>query len=580
MKHKFYLLLLLVGANYISNSQTISRYEVLGKPKDTGISVKMFFSTPAEMAVKYSTTSGNLNNQTAWQTFAANDPAEIAINGLQPDTKYYYSVIYRNPGDTNYNTLGEHYFHTQRLLGSTFSFVVQADPHMDASTNVPLYQRCLQNQLEDNPDFMIDLGDFLMTDKLKNLTTNAIPHDTITYRCNLLRANYETVCHSMPLFNVLGNHEGEAGWNLNGTANNIAVWNAQERNKYFLNPSPDGFYSGDTTLQNYIGPNNSAAHRNSYYSWTWGDALFVVIDPYWYTNPKPNTTANSGWNWSLGIQQYNWLKTTLENSNAKFKFIFSHQIVGGDPEGRGGIEFADKYEWGGLNYDGVTSGFASYRAGWYKPIKDLLTENHVNIFFHGHDHLFVKQDKDCLVYQETPQPSLPNFNYPTQAADYGYIAGQIVGNSGHLRVTVSATQIQVDYVRAYLPANENSTRHNKDVSATYTIGLTNCYTLSSNSPVIWNANYADEIVYPNPLITESKIEFSLRTAEHISINIYNELGQLVKNLVSDTYVNDGKFQVIWDGNDNSGAKVANGTYIYKIIGENGDATAGKIVVQK
>ena len=580
MRNKIYLILLLICVNLISNSQTISRNEVLGKPKDTGISVKMFFSTPAEMAVKFGTISGNLSGQTAWQTFAANDPAEITINGLQPDTKYYYSVIYRNPGDTSFNTLAEHYFHTQRQLGSTFSFVVQADPHMDASTNVPLYQRCLQNQLEDNPDFMIDLGDFLMTDKLKNLTTNAIPHDTISYRCNLLRSNYETVCHSMPLFNVLGNHEGEAGWNLNGTANNIAVWNAQERIKYFLNPSPDGFYTGDTTMQNYIGPNNSAAHRNAYYAWTWGDALFIVIDPYWYTNPKPNTTANTGWNWSLGITQYNWLRTTLENSNAKFKFIFSHQIVGGDPEGRGGIEFADKYEWGGLNYDGVTSGFASYRPGWYKPIKDLLTDNHVNIFFHGHDHLFVKQDKDCLVYQETPQPSLPNFNYPTQAADYGYIAGQIVGNSGHLRVTVSATQIQVDYVRAYLPANENATRHNKDVSATYTIGLTNCYTLSANSPVIWNADYADEIVYPNPLTTASKIEFSLNTAEHISIIIYNELGKLVNILVSDTYVNEGKFQVIWDGKDNSGADVSNGIYIYKIIGENGAVSTGKIVVKK
>jgi len=381
MKNNNYLIILLLCTSFIMNSQTVSRREVLGKPRDTGISLKMFFSIPTEMAVKFGTISGNLTSQTTWQTFAANDPAEITINGLQPDTKYYYSVIYRNPGDTSFTTLGEHYFHTQRQLGSTFSFVVQADPHMDASTNVPLYQRCLQNQLEDNPDFMIDLGDFLMTDKLKNLTTNAIPHDTIPYRCNLLRSNYETVCHSMPLFNVLGNHEGEAGWNLNGTANNIAVWNAQERIKYFLNPSPDGFYSGDATMQNYIGPNNSAAHRNAYYAWTWGDALFIVIDPYWYTNPKPNTTANTGWNWSLGITQYNWLRTTLENSNAKFKFIFSHQIVGGDPEGRGGIEFADKYEWGGLNYDGVTSGFASYRPGWYKPIKDLLTDNHVNIFF-------------------------------------------------------------------------------------------------------------------------------------------------------------------------------------------------------
>jgi len=578
MKKYYFLLTILFILN--SNAQTVSRQEVLGKPRDTGIALKMFFSTPAEMAVQFGTVSGNLTSQTPWLSFAANEPAEITINGLQPDTKYFYKVIHKNPGDTNFTSRGEHYFHTQRQLGSPFTFVVQADPHMDASTNVDLYQRCLQNQLEDNPDFMIDLGDFLMTDKLKNLTTNTIPHDTIPYRCNLLRSNYETICHSVPLFIALGNHEGEAGWNLTGTADNIAIWNTQERLKYFSNPGPDGFYSGDTTMQNFIGPNNIPGQRNAYYSWTWGDALFVVIDPYWNTNPKPNATANTGWNWSLGATQYNWLRTTLDSSNAKFKFIFAHQIVGGDPEGRGGTEYADKYEWGGMNYDGVTPGFATYRPGWYKPIKDLLTENHVNIFFHGHDHLFVKQDKDCLVYQETPQPSLPNFNYPSQAAAYGYLAGQIVGNSGHLKVTVTGTGLQVDYVRAYLPSQESATRHNKDISATYTIGLSNCYNLSSNSAVIWNSNYADEITYPNPFSKETTIAFNLNKAQNITIIIYNELGQEVKNLIPNNFINEGKFQVVWDGTSNSGSEASNGTYIFKIEGENGEIKTGKILLKR
>ena len=35
----------------------------------------------------------------------------------------------------------------------------------------------------------------------------------------------------------------------------------------------------------------------------------------------------------------------------------------------------------------------------------LLVANKVNIVFHGHDHLFVKQDLDGIVYQEVPQPS-------------------------------------------------------------------------------------------------------------------------------------------------------------------------------
>jgi len=98
-----------------------------------------------------------------------------------------------------------------------------------------------------------------------------------------------------------------------------------------------------------------------------------------------------------------------------------------------------------------TDGWATNRPGWYKPIKDLLTENRVTIFFHGHDHFFAKQDKDCLVYQETPQPSHPVFLTANSATEYGYVKGDIYPNAGHLRVTVSGDGVKVDYVRAYLP---------------------------------------------------------------------------------------------------------------------------------
>jgi len=50
-------------------------------------------------------------------------------------------------------------------------------------------------------------------------------------------------------------------------------------------------------------------------------------------------------------------------------------------------------------------------------------------------------------------------------------------------------------------------------------------------------------------------------------------------LVYNNFVNQGKFQVIWDGKDNSGIDVSNGTYIYKIIGETGAVSTGKILVK-
>lgn len=553
------------------NAQNIIHTEVLGKPTDNSISVKCFFDTLMQMRAEYGTVSGVYTNQTAWQTFNNTQASEIFMTGLTANTKYFYRVHYRLPNASTFITRPEHSFTTQRSVGNSFTFVVQADPHMDDQSDTALYSLTLKNELEDNPDFMIDLGDFLMTDKLKN-TSNVIPQDTIPYRCNLLRWHYEKSCHSMPLFIALGNHEGEAGWNLNGTANNIAVWDAIERKKYFSNPAPNTFYTGDTTNNAYIG------QRENYYAWQWGDAQFIVLDPYWYTSPKPDSLH--GWRWTLGKTQYDWLKTTLENSTAKFKFVFSHQLIGGDPDGRGGVEFADKYEWGGNNLDG-TAGWATNRPGWYKPIKDLLTEHRVNIFFHGHDHFFGKQEKDCLIYQETPQPSHPNFSNVNYAASYGYVSGQILPQSGHIRVTVAPTGVQVDYVRAYLPQNETATRHNKDISATYFIGAINCYdSLNTGIPMLYNRDYANEIVYPNPFMDKTKIEFDVLQTDELNLSIYNAQGVEVRKLLFNNKVATGKYEIIWDGKNGNGAELPNGTYIYQLQNKKGISTSGKIILQR
>lgn len=553
------------------NAQLIQRSEMVGRPTAKSATIQMIFYDSVEMRVQYGTSSGTYTGQTPWQTFADSLPAEIILNALQANTKYYYCVNYRKPKTANYTARPEYSFQTQRQSGSSFSFTVQADPHLDSQSDTALYRLCLRNQFEDNPDFMIDLGDFLMTDKLRN-ASKIVPRDTIPYRCNLLRSYYESICHSVPLFIALGNHEGEAGWNLNGTPNNVAVWGTQERQKYFLNPAPDDFYSGDSTNHPYVGL------RENYYAWNWGNALFIVLDPYWYTSPKPDSL--NGWRWTLGQTQYNWLKKTLEQSTAAFKFVFSHQLVGGDPDGRGGIEFASLYEWGGNNLDG-TSGFVTKRPGWYKPIKELFKEHKVNIFFHGHDHLFAKQENECLIYQETPQPSHPNFSTVNYAPDYGYKNGQILPQSGHLKITVDATGVKVDYVRAYLPKNETPMRRNKDVSATYFIGIKNCYdSLATGTPVLWNSNYADELAYPNPFSNEIKIEFTLANEEPVHLYILNESGQLIRNLITGNRVDKGKYQIYWDGKNHSGAQQPDGIYYYHLEGEHGNKKTGKIILKK
>lgn len=542
--------------------------EFLGKPTQKSIAIKVFFDISVEISVQYGLISGKYTLESPWQTFKAMEPGEISLTNLNANTTYYYRIQYRLPNSSAISYRPEYKFQTQRAVNSSFTFVVQSDPHLDEQSDSALFRLCLKNQLADKPDFMLDLGDILMTDKLKN-AAGAVPKDTITYRSQLFRNYYETIAHSVPIFISMGNHEGESGWNLNNTANNIAVWGTLERKKYFMNPAPNDFYTGDQTVHPFVGL------RENYYEFTWGDAQFIILDPYWYTTTKPD--ANNGWRWTLGKTQYDWLRNSLEKSKSKFKFIFAHQLIGGDPNGRGGIEFADLYEWGGKNLNG-TDGWATNRPGWYKPIKDLLTENRVTVFFHGHDHFYAKQDKDCLVYQETPQPSHPVFLTANSATQYGYIKGEIYPNAGHIRVNVSGEGVKVDYVRAYLPKNETATRKNMDVSASYFIGAKNCYDDKPSNVVLWNANYINEVVYPNPLRQKTTLSFNLSKPDLINLSIFNSAGLEVKQLLRENPVQDGNYQVIWDGTDVSNRPLPPGQYIYQFTGPQTSTKTGKIIL--
>ena len=102
-------------------------------------------------------------------------------------------------------------------------------------------------------------------------------------------------------------------------------------------------------------------------------------------------------------------QSTLAASTAKYKFVFSHNLVGGwnyNGAGamRGGIEAARYSEWGGYNLDG-TYGFTKYRPSMAMPLHQLLLKYNVTAFFHGHDHLYAHQQLDGIHYQEVPQPS-------------------------------------------------------------------------------------------------------------------------------------------------------------------------------
>lgn len=68
---------------------------------------------------------------------------------------------------------------------------------------------------------------------------------------------------------------------------------------------------------------------------------------------------------------------------------------------------------------------------------------------------------------------------------------------------------------------------------------------------------------PNPFNPTTVISYDLPKPGHVSLEVFNVLGQKVKTLVNG-FQEAGSKDVIWDGTDNSGSAVASGIYFYRI----------------
>ena len=448
---------------YRTLHSTFVGQELLGCPTDQSVTVNAMALGPVEAFFEYGPHEGPFNMQTGLIRAAGGSPIEATLGGLLPNARYDYRMRYRRPGDSVFMAGARHTFMTQRPPGRSFRFTIQSDSHIQQSLSAEddrecaLYAIVMRHIAEQSPDFHVVLGDTFHSEFY--VGRNVLDLEETIERHLDQRPYLDLVCHSAPFFFALGNHEGEQGWRLDGTANNLAIWATLARKQVYPLPVPDGFYAGNAIEENFVGL------RENYYAWQWGNALFVVLDPYWYTITKPHPFPLSGgdpgsgdnWDWTLGREQYDWLRDTLLGNAAAFKFVFCHQVTGGvDTYGRGGIEAArhalggrGSFEWGGEDPNG-TFAFQQRRPGWNRPVHDVLIEGGVTIFFHGHDHVFVKQDLDGIVYQECPRPSDATYGYGYFNQGL-YTHGDMVCNSGYLRATVAPQAVTVEYIRAYLP---------------------------------------------------------------------------------------------------------------------------------
>ncbi len=453
---------------------------ILGRPTDASIAVSAMAPEETEVFAEYGESPGNYSDRTPVVAASADNTAVIEVGGLQADTRYFYRVSYRAPGEPDYRAGEEHTFNTQRPRGSLFTFGVQGDSHPERRNimyHPDLYARTMELVAEAQPDLYFMLGDdFSISNPMaafyrgdKEALNQRVVDDIYLNQRNFLGL----MANSTALFPVNGNHEEARGHFLGTPLHDVSIFAGRARTRFFPLPAPNEFYTGNPEPVEGIGL------LRDYFGFEWGDALFVMIDPFWHS---PVPVGNSGgmsagideewdrltraapdrWASTMGDAQYEWFRETLSESDARYKFVFAHHVLG---TGRGGIERARDYEWGGYNADG-TWGFDEQRPDWELPVHPLMVKHGVTIFFQAHDHIFVRQELDGIVYQSVPNPADDTYTSRNRNA---YLSGDLLDNSGYLNVSVSPERLQVDYIRSYLPNDESENRRHGEVAYSYAL---------------------------------------------------------------------------------------------------------------
>ena len=391
---------------------------ILGNPTNTSVTASVLAYSPLEGYIEFGPRQGDYRARSARLRLEPGKPREVILAGLVADSRYFYRWRSRAGHADAFEASEEFTFRTGRAEGDAFVFTVQSDSHLDGRTDPRLYEASLRNARSAGPDFHIDLGDTFMTDQRRADYREALPQ----YLAQ--RYYFGLIGTVAPVFLVSGNHDGEGSHR-----GAMGAWAREQRRAYFATPSDGG------------------ADQGNYYAWEWGDALFVGLDPFWAT-PRVRPGGDY-WARTLGAEQFRWLTKTLRASRAKFKFVFIHHLVGGiNHAARGGVAAAGLFEWGGRGLAGKYA-FDERRPGWGKPIHQLLVETGVTIVFHGHDHVFAKEELDGVVYLLVPQPGLDRYGAP-RLVDGRYENGDIVGGPGHVRVSVSPDAALVELVQSRL----------------------------------------------------------------------------------------------------------------------------------
>jgi hypothetical protein len=393
-------------------------------PNGFGVSTVLRTGDPGALALQIQAGPGADWTDVDPPATPARDIAQWTVTGLQPGQRVPYRLLSKQQPDVPlYAGSGQ----TARPAGQPFTFALITDTHIEPRDPVPPgtavvadgYAAMEQTMLDvmpavhaAAPDFVLNLGDLV---DYHLFGFNAPPPTSAWARLAYL--NYRRLLGDATAnaahFEVIGNWDGESGCN---SADEIARSTSQ-RLLYAPGPSPTTYPEGGSGNQDY-------------YAFTWGDALFVVLNVMTYTPTCHLLDYDPGVpdDWTLGTAQLAWLQRTLAGATSKWRFLFIHHTVGGaagDPAdtayGRGGGQAA--------------------HVGEQAQIHALMLQYGVQIFFYAHDHVFTDMVVDGVHYALPGSAGAP---WKFDESQTGYTLYWT--DSGFGRVQVGPERVQVDFV--------------------------------------------------------------------------------------------------------------------------------------
>jgi len=417
--------------------------EALTHPGPRSIVLSLIPGEPVELYVEYGTPEEEgWPQRTATTRCAAEQTAVIPLEGLEPGRRYRYRVSARAEGSRGaFRARAAHGFTTLRPPGAPVRFGFSTDSHVylswamaecgESPDEMAYFAGTLANIEASNLDFLVVGGDEAQTQCVRcpecRLDGESAGHDTVltareaVLRYRVMRRAYGSLVSDVPLLQVLGNHDGEAGFGAGaarcGHLPDTPLYSRDARLATF--PVPSAELDGDP--------------GGAYYAFESGDALFVVLDVMGHTRTLPQNPSD----WTLGPEQMRWLEDTLAGSKRPWKFLFAHHLVGGAP-----IVLCYTYGRGGIRstVDGTPTGrFVGEQA----RIHDLMVRHGASAFFSGHDHVFAAGEKDGVLYVVGGQAAGPRAPFWTadpafqEAYDYDLDgAPDYLTDKGFVRVVV------------------------------------------------------------------------------------------------------------------------------------------------